>query len=77
MTAKKLIPTFVMAAMMLCLSAVAQPTSELLEKAIFAEETAGNLDEAIGIYKQILDDAQANRALPIRGFFPANSPIPV
>ena len=66
MTTKKLIPTFLIVAMMLCSPAVAQPASELLEKAIFAEETVGNLDEAIGIYKQILDDAQANRALAAR-----------
>jgi len=66
MTVKTLIPTFVILAMMLCSPAVAQPASELLEKAIFAEQTVGNLDEAIGIYKQILDDAQANRALAAR-----------
>lgn len=40
---------------------ISQPASDLLEKGIFAEETVGDLDEAIGIYKQILNDAEANR----------------
>jgi len=44
-------------------SAIAQPASELLEKAIFTEETVGDLDAAIGIYQQILDDAESNRKL--------------
>ncbi len=59
-------PIFVAFVMVLASTAIAQPASELLEKAIFAEQTVGDLDEAIGIYKQILDDAQANRALAAR-----------
>ena len=39
----------------------ADSPSELLEKGIFSEETKGDLDEAIKIYKQILTDAKANR----------------
>lgn len=44
-------------------AALAQPASELLEKGIFTEETVGDLDKAIGIYQQILDDAESNRKL--------------
>ena len=39
----------------------ADSPSELLEKGIFSEETKGDLDEAIKIYRQILADAKANR----------------
>ena len=35
--------------------------SVLLEKGIYAEQTKGDLDEAIGIYKQIVDSAEANQ----------------
>jgi tetratricopeptide (TPR) repeat protein len=45
----------------ICLMVWAESASVLLEKGIYAEETAGNLDEAIKIYKQIVDDANANR----------------
>jgi hypothetical protein len=40
----------------------AQDPSVLLEKAMYAEETLGNLQEAIGIYQQIVNAAEANRA---------------
>ena len=40
----------------------AQDPSVLLEKAIYAEETLGNLNEAIGIYQQIAAAAETNRA---------------
>ncbi len=42
----------------------AQATSSpsvLLDKGIYAEETTGNLDEAIKVYQQIVADAKANR----------------
>ena len=35
--------------------------STLLEKGVYAEETVGDLDGAIKIYTQIIDDAKANR----------------
>lgn len=35
--------------------------SAMLEKGIFQEETAGNLDAAVKVYKQIVDEANANR----------------
>jgi|WetSurSiteA1Bulk_404760.scaffolds.fasta_scaffold08212_2 hypothetical protein len=40
----------------------AQDPAELMEKAIYAEETLGNLSEAIGIYQQVAADAETNRA---------------
>lgn len=39
----------------------AESPSVLLEKAIYAEESAGNINEAIRLYQQIVNDAQANR----------------
>ena len=39
----------------------AESASVLLEKGIFNEETKGDLDAAIKIYQQIVDDAKANR----------------
>ena len=36
----------------------AQDPAELMEKAIYAEETLGNLSEAIGIYQQVAADAK-------------------
>ena len=38
-----------------------EPVSELLEKAIYKEESAGDLDAAIQIYQQIIQEAEANR----------------
>src|SRR3981081_3866607 len=35
--------------------------SELLEKAIHAEETAGNIDEAIKLYEQVIAEGKAAR----------------
>jgi hypothetical protein len=40
----------------------AQDPSLLLEKAIYAEETLGNLEEAITIYRQVVAAAEADRA---------------
>ena len=42
-------------------TAQAESPALLLEKGVFAEETKGDIDAAIKIYKQITDDAQANR----------------
>jgi tetratricopeptide (TPR) repeat protein len=39
----------------------AESPAILLEKGVFAEETKGDIDAAIKIYKQITDDADANR----------------
>ena len=40
----------------------AQTMSDLLEQAIFKEETVGDLDAAIKIYEQIVAEAKANRS---------------
>ncbi len=42
--------------------AFAQSASELLEKGIYLEETAGQVDQAIKVYRQIVTDATAGRA---------------
>ncbi len=47
----------------------AQDPSALLEKAIYAEETLGNLKEAIGIYQQIVALSEANRATAAQALF--------
>ncbi|MBL7221178.1 MAG: DUF4019 domain-containing protein [Phycisphaerae bacterium] len=54
---------FLLAAMtMLALqTAYAESPAMLLEKGVFAEETKGDIDAAIKIYKQIIDNAKANR----------------
>ncbi len=44
-----------------CVGAMAESVSELLEKAIYAEETVGDVDKAMTIYKRIVKDAQAAR----------------
>ena len=41
----------------------AESLSVLLQKAIYAEETEGNLDSAIKLYEQIATEGAANRAL--------------
>lgn len=41
---------------------LAQSGSELLEKGVYLEETAGQLDQAIEIYRRIARDATASRA---------------
>ena len=54
---------FLLAAItMLALQAArAESPALLLEKGVFAEETKGDIDAAIKIYKQIIDDTKANR----------------
>ncbi len=37
--------------------------SELLEKGIYTEETAGDLDKAISIYEKVIAEAKAGHAL--------------
>jgi HEAT repeats/Tetratricopeptide repeat len=46
----------------LCGQALAGNVSELLEKGVFTEETVGDLEEAIIIYKRVLREDRANRA---------------
>ena len=48
---------------------VAQTTTELLQKGIFAQETEGNLDTAILIYRQIVNSAPSQRDLAAQAQF--------
>lgn len=52
----------VLAVVGLCSVARAEAPSVLLEKAVYAEETVGDLDAAIELYGQVIADAEANRA---------------
>lgn len=42
-------------------ASVKETASDLLEKGIYAEETVGDLDAAMKIYRKIVDDEKANR----------------
>lgn len=46
-------------ALLLASMAQAATPAELLEKAIYAEETVGNLDQAIELYQQVIAEAEA------------------
>jgi len=48
-------------ALFLATAAAPQSASELLQQAIYTQETLGDIDGAIKIYKQILAEAKANR----------------
>ena len=52
------------AAVLCATAATAQTHSQLLEKAIFSEETAGDLDAAISIYERLLSTPDVPRRLP-------------
>lgn len=56
-----------LAAALILIATIATPAAEslsvLLQKAIFAEETEGNLDAAIKIYEGITKESDANRSL--------------
>src|SRR4051794_27718927 len=45
------------------------PTSELLEKGIYAEETKGDIDAAITLYQQLLNEAKANQRVAAQAQF--------
>lgn len=47
----------------LTVPAPAEPISTLMEKAVFTEETTGNLDEAIKLYQQIVKQTEADRSV--------------
>ena len=49
--------------------ALAQTTTELLQKGIYAQETEGNLDNAILIYRQIVNSAPSQRDLAAQAQF--------
>ncbi|HSW44833.1 MAG TPA: HEAT repeat domain-containing protein [Phycisphaerae bacterium] len=47
----------------------AEPMSTLLEKAVYTEETAGDLDGAIKLYQQIVKTVEADRALVAQAYY--------
>jgi TolA-binding protein len=49
--------------MLAAIPTAAQTTAELLQKGIYAQETEGNLDNAILIYRQIVNSAPSQRDL--------------
>lgn len=59
----------VLVAVGICSTAWAESASILLEKGVYAEETAGDLEEAITIYKEIVDDANANRTYIAEAYY--------
>src|SRR5215471_19188727 len=60
---KKSIATVIAGALLVTFPAAGQTAAELLQKGIFAQETEGNLDNAILIYRQIVNSAPAQRDL--------------
>jgi tetratricopeptide (TPR) repeat protein len=52
-----------LAALVAAIPCVGQTTAELLQKGIYAQETEGNLDHAILIYRQIVNSAPSQRDL--------------
>src|SRR6516225_3681932 len=59
----KSIPAAFAIALFVAFPAPAQTTAELLQKGIYAQETEGNLDNAILIYRQIVNSAPTQRDL--------------
>ena len=53
----------VITASVLTSAPAAESVSVLLQKAIYAEETEGNLESAIKLYEQIASDAATNRPM--------------
>jgi hypothetical protein len=52
-----------------CGTVRAESASTLLEKGVYYEETAGDLDAAIQTYKKVVEDAQANRHAVAEAFY--------
>ncbi|KPJ66357.1 MAG: hypothetical protein AMJ43_08440, partial [Coxiella sp. DG_40] len=59
---KSIITIFLLAVSLLNSTALAKSTSVLLQEGLYAEEVEGNLDAAIKIYQQIIDDSSAQRS---------------
>jgi len=57
-----LIIVAVLAAVCVCAGVRAESVSVLLEKGVYAEEALGDLDAAMGIYRQIIGQADADRS---------------
>jgi hypothetical protein len=61
--------TLVAAALVAVEPAAKSSTAELLEKGIYTEETVGDLDQAIRIYQQVLEESQKVRGLAAQAQF--------
>jgi tetratricopeptide (TPR) repeat protein len=57
----KAIPAVFVSLFLAAIPAAAQSSTELLQKGIYAQETEGNLDNAILIYRQIVNSAPTQR----------------
>ncbi len=64
-----LIITILLSTALSMVPALAQPASELLEKGVYIEETAGDVRQAKAIYRQIITDATADRATVAEALF--------
>jgi tetratricopeptide (TPR) repeat protein len=53
--------TLISAALLFAAPTFAQAVTELLQKGIYAQDTSGNFDEAIMIYRQIVNSASGQR----------------
>ena len=60
---------FMLAVCITITPSLAQTTTELLQKGIYAQETEGNLDSAILIYRQFVNSAPSQRDLAAQAQF--------
>lgn len=58
---KKITTVFLLAAAVLTLAALAKQATVTLQEGLYAEEVEGNLDAAIKIYEQLINDSSAQR----------------
>lgn len=54
------------AALLLAVPCFAQTLTELFQQGIYAQETSGNLDEAVKIYRQVMNSASGQPAIAAR-----------
>jgi tetratricopeptide (TPR) repeat protein len=59
----RIIPTVIATAILAAVPGFAQTAAELLQKGIYAQETEGKLDDAIQIYRQIVNSAPNPREI--------------
>ncbi len=60
---KQKLTVLILAACLATSTGFAQSAAQLLEKGIFAQETEGNLDNAIAIYRQLINGNPTQREL--------------
>jgi len=52
-----------------CMGAQAEDASVLLEKGLYLEETAGDLEKAVGVYEQIIKEDESNRRYVAEAYY--------